>query len=132
MKLELTEGLTIYHQIAAILGIILFLTALALFIRAAVKTNTYPKPLIACLVIGGMLEVFPVTGKFEAIGIVDKINTLTDELKHEPTNAAKKREFEARKKELQKNIQKVERWDYKSPATKLKLNRARELLRRKP
>ena len=120
--MKLAEGLTIFHLIAAILGIILFLTALVLLIRSAIKTNTYPKTLIVCLVIGGMLEVFPVTKKFEANSLISDIGTLTEKLKTEPTNLKMKQE-------LQKKIQKVERWNYRSTKTQLKLNKAAEALR---
>jgi hypothetical protein len=67
------------------------------------------------------LEVFPVTGKFEAGSLLSDIDKLTDAVKREPGNMENKQK-------LEEKIMKVEKWDFRSPQTSTRIDHARMVM----
>jgi hypothetical protein len=115
------EGLTIIHVLAAVLGTVLFLVALGLLVRAALKNNIYPATLVSCIVIGAALIVFPVTKKLEFNSMVSDMTRLTAKVEKNPNDLDAKRQ-------LKEKVERIEKSPSLSPKTTDKLRNARRLI----
>jgi len=121
MALKAVEGLTIFHVIAAVLGIVLFITALGLLIRSAVLFNTYPATLILFLALGVAFETYPIIGWVHVQSIIDALPKVTAEAKANP-------EDQNKQELLAESLERLDKSVYISPRTNTNLKIANDII----
>jgi energy-coupling factor transporter transmembrane protein EcfT len=119
--MQAIEGLTIFHVIAAVLGIVLFIAALVLLILSGIKTNTYPRSLLYFFAFGVALVIYPITGKIIYGEIIGDLAKYAADAKADPENT-KKQEL------LKDSIDRANKSLYISPENTKKLIIANDVI----